>query len=114
MLIVTLLPFPNSVTISDSKLHLKIIFNFSHSCVNHSTLQDYIERVVKWRLERGVSAQTDSLVRGFYEVCNKVELNNNSTSIKLFYIIGTLNLNKIQIAPEPKLGGTKSSNLGRR
>ena len=35
--------------------------------------QDYIERVVKWRLERGVSAQTESLVRGFYEVGKKVE-----------------------------------------
>ncbi len=32
------------------------------------TFQEYIERVVKWRLERGVSAQNESLVRGFYEV----------------------------------------------
>ena len=31
-------------------------------------IQDYIERITKWRLERGVAAQTDSLVRGFYEV----------------------------------------------
>ncbi len=31
-------------------------------------MQDYIERVVKWRLERGVSSQTEALVRGFYEV----------------------------------------------
>lgn len=31
-------------------------------------LKEYIERVVKWRLERGVSSQTESLVRGFYEV----------------------------------------------
>lgn len=31
-------------------------------------LQDYIERVVKWRLERGVAAQTEALIRGFYEV----------------------------------------------
>ena len=30
--------------------------------------KDYLERVVRWRLERGVSEQTDSLVRGFYEV----------------------------------------------
>lgn len=31
-------------------------------------LQEYLERVVRWRLERGVSQQTESLVRGFYEV----------------------------------------------
>lgn len=31
-------------------------------------MQDYIERVLKWRLERGVAAQTEALVRGFYEV----------------------------------------------
>lgn len=30
--------------------------------------QEYLERIVRWRLERGVSEQTESLVRGFYEV----------------------------------------------
>lgn len=30
--------------------------------------QEYLERMVRWRLERGVSEQTESLVRGFYEV----------------------------------------------
>lgn len=30
--------------------------------------KEYIERIVKWRLERGVAEQTESLVRGFYEV----------------------------------------------
>lgn len=30
--------------------------------------QEYLERVVRWRLERGVSEQTEYLVRGFYEV----------------------------------------------
>ncbi|KAJ8920279.1 hypothetical protein NQ315_011940 [Exocentrus adspersus] len=29
---------------------------------------EYLERIVRWRLERGVSEQTESLVRGFYEV----------------------------------------------
>ncbi|CAL4116934.1 unnamed protein product, partial [Meganyctiphanes norvegica] len=29
---------------------------------------EYLERMVRWRLERGVSEQTESLVRGFYEV----------------------------------------------
>ncbi|XP_035222426.1 E3 ubiquitin-protein ligase HECW1-like isoform X2 [Stegodyphus dumicola] len=30
--------------------------------------KEYIERMVKWRLERGVAEQTESLVKGFYEV----------------------------------------------
>ena len=37
--------------------------NLSNFC-----FQDYIDRITKWRLERGVAAQTESLVRGFYEV----------------------------------------------
>ena len=52
-----------------SSLHYK----FSTLRIPLPVIQDYIERVVKWRLERGVSAQTESLVRGFYEVCKKVE-----------------------------------------
>lgn len=31
-------------------------------------MKEYLERMVRWRLERGVSDQTESLVRGFYEV----------------------------------------------
>ncbi|XP_072435058.1 E3 ubiquitin-protein ligase HECW2 [Chiloscyllium punctatum] len=30
--------------------------------------KEYIEKMVKWRIERGVVQQTESLVRGFYEV----------------------------------------------
>lgn len=30
--------------------------------------KEYLERMVRWRLERGVQDQTESLVRGFYEV----------------------------------------------
>ena len=30
--------------------------------------QDYLDRVVKWRIERGVASQTEALIRGFYEV----------------------------------------------
>ena len=30
--------------------------------------QEYIELIVRWRLERGVASQTEALVRGFYEV----------------------------------------------
>lgn len=31
-------------------------------------LQEYIDRLVKWRLERGVNKQTAALVQGFYDV----------------------------------------------
>ena len=30
--------------------------------------KEYIERMVRWRVERGVVQQTEALVRGFYEV----------------------------------------------
>uniref|UniRef100_A0A1B6KDB2 HECT-type E3 ubiquitin transferase n=1 Tax=Graphocephala atropunctata TaxID=36148 RepID=A0A1B6KDB2_9HEMI len=36
--------------------------------VTEKNKKEYLERVVRWRLERGVSQQTESLVRGFYEV----------------------------------------------
>lgn len=36
--------------------------------VTEKNKRDYIDKMVKWRLERGVSGQTDSLVKGFYEV----------------------------------------------
>ncbi|XP_014241602.1 E3 ubiquitin-protein ligase HECW2 isoform X2 [Cimex lectularius] len=36
--------------------------------VTEKNKKEYIEKVVRWRLERGVSEQTESLVRGFYEV----------------------------------------------
>ncbi|XP_066942089.1 uncharacterized protein [Macrobrachium rosenbergii] len=36
--------------------------------VTERNKKEYLERMIKWRLERGVSEQTESLVRGFYEV----------------------------------------------
>ena len=36
--------------------------------VTEKNKKEYIERMVKWRVERGVVEQTASLVRGFYEV----------------------------------------------
>lgn len=36
--------------------------------VSEKNKKEYIERMVKWRIERGVAQQTESLVRGFYEV----------------------------------------------
>ncbi|XP_034741880.1 E3 ubiquitin-protein ligase HECW2-like [Etheostoma cragini] len=35
--------------------------------VSEKNKKEYIERMVKWRIERGVAQQTESLVRGFYE-----------------------------------------------
>lgn len=31
-------------------------------------MQEYIEKIVQWRLDRGVAEQTECLVKGFYEV----------------------------------------------
>lgn len=39
--------------------------------VTEKNKKEYIERMVKWRIERGVVQQTESLVRGFYEVKKK-------------------------------------------
>lgn len=36
--------------------------------ITEKNKKEYLERMVKWRLERGVQEQTESLVRGFYEV----------------------------------------------
>ncbi|XP_030634925.1 E3 ubiquitin-protein ligase HECW2 [Chanos chanos] len=36
--------------------------------VSEKNKKEYIERMVKWRIERGVVQQTESLVRGFFEV----------------------------------------------
>ncbi|XP_062970617.1 E3 ubiquitin-protein ligase HECW1 [Cynocephalus volans] len=36
--------------------------------VTEKNKKDYIERMVRWRVERGVAQQAEALVRGFYEV----------------------------------------------
>ncbi|XP_060064691.1 E3 ubiquitin-protein ligase HECW2-like [Ylistrum balloti] len=36
--------------------------------VTEKNKKEYIERMVKWRLERGVTEQTEGLIRGFHEV----------------------------------------------
>ena len=40
----------------------------SHIQVTEKNKKDYIERMVRWRAERGVGQQNEALVRGFYEV----------------------------------------------
>ena len=44
----------------------------SHIQVTEKNKKDYIERMAKWRVERGVVQQTEALVRGFYEVNDSV------------------------------------------
>ena len=36
--------------------------------VTEENKEEYVEHMVKWRVERGVSEQTGSIVRGFNEV----------------------------------------------
>ncbi len=36
--------------------------------VTEKNKKEYIERMARWRVERGVMQQTEALVRGFYEV----------------------------------------------
>ena len=36
--------------------------------VTEKNKHEYIQRVIKWRVERGVHSQTEALVKGFYEV----------------------------------------------
>uniref|UniRef100_A0A6G1SJ99 HECT-type E3 ubiquitin transferase n=1 Tax=Aceria tosichella TaxID=561515 RepID=A0A6G1SJ99_9ACAR len=42
--------------------------NGRNIAVTEKNKREYIEKMVKWRLERGVREQTESLVKGFYEV----------------------------------------------
>lgn len=43
----------------------------ANTAVTEKNKKEYIERMVKWRVERGVVQQTEALVRGFYEVSDK-------------------------------------------
>ncbi|XP_014236880.1 E3 ubiquitin-protein ligase HECW2 [Trichogramma pretiosum] len=36
--------------------------------VTEKNKKEYLDRILRWRLERGVAEQTESLIRGFYEV----------------------------------------------
>ncbi|NWH39016.1 HECW1 ligase, partial [Chloropsis cyanopogon] len=40
----------------------------ANTAVTEKNKKEYIERMVKWRVERGVVQQTEALVRGFCEV----------------------------------------------
>lgn len=42
--------------------------NGRHIAVTEKNKAEYIQRLIKWRVERGVQQQTEALVKGFYEV----------------------------------------------
>lgn len=42
--------------------------NGRNIAVTEKNKKEYIDRMVKWRIERGVVEQMDSLIRGFHEV----------------------------------------------
>lgn len=42
--------------------------NGKNIAVTEKNKREYIERMVKWRIERGVREQTESIIKGFYEV----------------------------------------------
>ena len=48
--------------------------NGKNVAVTEKNKKEYIEKMVKWRVERGVVEQTESLVRGFYEVSPSAKL----------------------------------------
>lgn len=51
--------------------------------VTERNKKEYLDRMVKWRLERGVTEQTDSLIKGFHEVniVATIRINNNSSLV---------------------------------
>lgn len=53
----------------------------SHVQVTEKNKKDYIERMAKWRVERGVVQQTEALVRGFYEVDTPAALSGSTRGI---------------------------------
>lgn len=71
--------------------------NGRHIAVTEKNRKEYIERMVRWRVGRGVSEQMDTLVKGFNEVCVvmcvfdvimltiKIHSSNSVTSYCLMY-----------------------------
>lgn len=59
---ITIFLFPPKVTERELKS------GGANTQVTEKNKKEYIERMVKWRVERGVVQQTEALVRGFYEV----------------------------------------------
>ena len=60
--------------------------NGANITVTESNKKDYINRMVQWRLDRSVSEQRDSLVKGFHEVFFIIIYHNQSSLIDLFIV----------------------------
>ena len=54
--------------------------NGKNVSVTERNKKDYIEKMVKWRVERGIVEQTESLVRGFYEVSEGIVASSGFTN----------------------------------
>ncbi len=48
--------------------------NGRHIAVTEKNKHEYIQRLIKWRVERGVQQQTEALVKGFYEVVDSKQV----------------------------------------
>ena len=46
--------------------------------VTEQNKQEYVDQMVRWRVERGVAEQTESIVKGFNEVLLRSYLTNHN------------------------------------
>ncbi|RUS75276.1 hypothetical protein EGW08_016968 [Elysia chlorotica] len=60
--------------------------------VTERNKKDYIEKMVKWRLERGVTEQTESLIRGFHEVLDSRQVSSFDARELELVIAGTVEI----------------------
>ncbi|GFR91760.1 E3 ubiquitin-protein ligase HECW2, partial [Elysia marginata] len=66
--------------------------NGKNISVTERNKKDYIEKMVKWRLERGVTEQTDSLIRGFHEVLDSRQVSSFDARELELVIAGTVEI----------------------
>ncbi|XP_058063132.1 E3 ubiquitin-protein ligase HECW2 [Anopheles bellator] len=75
------------------KVELELKPNGRNIIVTERNKRDYLERMIKWRLERGVFAQTEALLRGFYDVVDQRLLSMFDASDLELAISGTVEIN---------------------
>uniref|UniRef100_A0A182FK03 HECT-type E3 ubiquitin transferase n=1 Tax=Anopheles albimanus TaxID=7167 RepID=A0A182FK03_ANOAL len=74
------------------KVELELRPNGRNIAVTERNKRDYLERIIKWRLERGVLPQTEELLRGFYEVIDSRLVSVFDASELEFVISGTVEI----------------------
>ncbi|ETN64583.1 E3 ubiquitin-protein ligase HECW2 [Anopheles darlingi] len=74
------------------KVELELRPNGRNIAVTERNKRDYLERIIKWRLERGVLPQTEELLRGFYEVIDARLVSVFDASELEFVISGTVEI----------------------